>query len=137
MSIFTVPVSIGPPDGGDWYPVDAAGDTGAAHSMLPGALLAGLNIAPRQQLGFIRADGRRVRYGFRVARFRIDDQERPGAVIFRPDNNYLPGASALAMFNLLVDPSGELRVPAKRLRLGWGGPLESQSPAICQSSRSI
>ncbi len=124
MSLFTVPVGIGHPNGGDLHPVDAVVDTGAAHSMLPASLLDRLNIAPLQQLGFILADGSRVRYGFGVARFRIDDHERPCAVIFGPDNNYLLGASALEMFNLLVDPNGERLVPAEWLRLGWGGPID-------------
>jgi len=123
MSMFRVPIGVGHPNGGDLYPVDAIVDTGAAHSMLPASLLGGLNVAPLQELGFILADGSRVRYGFGVARFRIDGEERPCAVIFGPDDNYLLGASALEMFNLLVDPSGERLVPAEWLRLGWGGPI--------------
>ncbi len=124
MSMFTVPISVGHPSGGDLYPVDAVVDTGAAHSMLPASLLTGLNIAPQEQLGFILADGRRVRYGFGMARFRIDDKERQCPVIFVPDNNYLLGATALETFNLLVDPHGERLVPAEWLRLGWGGPID-------------
>ena len=123
MSMFTVNVGVGHTGGGDLYPVDAIVDTGAAHSMLPASLLGDLDISPLQELGFILADGSRVRYGFGVARFHIDDQERPCAVIFGPDDNYLLGASALEMFNLLVDPSGERLVPAEWLRLGWGGPI--------------
>ena len=124
MSLFTVPVGIGHPNGGDLHPVDAVVDTGAAHSMLPASLLARLNIAPLQQLGFILADGSRVRYGFGMARFRIEDEERQCPVIFGPDNNYLLGATALEIFNLLVDPQGERLVPAEWLRLGWGGPID-------------
>jgi len=116
-------MGVGHPDGGDLYPVDAVVDTGAAHSMLPVSLLTSLYIAPQEYLGFILADGSRVRYGFGVARFRIDDVERPSTVIFGPDNNYLLGATTLEMFNLLVDPSGERLVPAEWLRLGWGGPI--------------
>ena len=123
MSMFTVSMGVGNPNGGDLYPIDAVVDTGAAHSMLPASLLASLDISPRQELGFILADGSRVRYGYGIARFRIDGEELPCAVIFGPDNNYLLGASALEMFNLLVDPSGERLVPAEWLRLGWGGPI--------------
>ena len=124
MSLFTVPIGIGHPNGGDLYPVDAVVDTGAAHSMLPASLLDRLNIAPLQQLGFILADGSRVRYGFGMARFRIEDEERQCPVIFGPDNNHLLGATALEIFNLLVDPQGERLVPAEWLRLGWGGPID-------------
>ena len=123
MSMFIVPISVGHPDGGDLYPVNAVVDTGAAHSMLPASLLAGLNVAPQEQPGFILAGGRRVRYGFGMARFRVEDKERQCPVIFGPDNNYLLGATALETFNLLVDPSGERLVPAEWLRLGWGGPI--------------
>ena len=124
MSLFTVQISVGHPDGGDLHPVDAVVDTGAAHSMLPASLLDRLNIGPLQQLGFILADGSRVRYGFGMARFRIEDEERQCPVIFGPDNNYLLGATALEIFNLLVDPQGERLVPAEWLRLGWGGPID-------------
>ena len=123
MSIFTVPISVGHPNGGDLYPLDAVVDTGAAHSMLPASLLSGLNVSPLQELGFILADGSRVRYGFGVARFRIDDQERPCAVIFGPEGNYVLGATTLGVFNLMVDPDGKRLVPAEWLRLGWGGPI--------------
>ena len=123
MSLFTVPIGVGNPNGGDVYPVDAVVDTGAAHSMLPASLLSDLQIPPLQELGFILADGSRVRYGFGMARFVIDDDERQCPVIFGPDDNFLLGATTLQFFNLLVDPSGERLVPAEWLRLGWGGPI--------------
>ena len=121
--MFKVAVGVGHPDGGDLYPIDAVVDTGAVHSMLPATLLGRLNVPPLQELGFILADGSRVRYGFGMARFRIDDEERPCPVIFGPDGNYLLGATALEIFNLLVDPGGERLVPAEWLRLGWGGEI--------------
>ena len=64
MSIFTVPISVGHPNGGDLYPLDAVVDTGAAHSMLPASLLADLSVPAEEELGFILADGNRVRYRF-------------------------------------------------------------------------
>ena len=125
MSMFKVTVGVGNPAGGDLAPVDAIVDTGAAHTMLPASLLERLNIRPMEQLGFILADGSRVKYGFGIARLGIADYgERPCAVIFGPEDNYLLGASALEMFNLLVDPHGKRLAPAEWLRLGWGGPLE-------------
>ena len=123
MSIFSVPISVGRPEGGELYPVDAVVDTGAAHSMLPASLLGKLNVSPQEELGFILADGSRVRYGFGMALFRIDEKERQCPVIFGPDGNYLLGATALETFNLLADPHGERLVPAEWLRLGWGGPI--------------
>ena len=121
--MFKVPVGVGHPDGGDLCPVDAIVDTGSPHSMLPASLLADLKISPQQELGFILADGRRVRYGFGIARFEIDGEQRPCPVVFGPEDRHLLGNTALGMFNLRVDPNGERLVPAEWLRLGWGGPI--------------
>ena len=123
MGMFTVALGVGHPSGGDLAPVDAVVDTGAAHSMLPESLLDGLHIRSRRQLGFVLADGIRVRYGFGIARFRIDDDEMPCPVIFGPEGNYLLGASALEVFNLMADPSGKRLVPVEWLSLGWGGAI--------------
>lgn len=123
MGIFTVELGVGHPAGGDLAPVDAVVDTGAAHSMLPESLLDSLRVPPRRQLDFIRADGRPVHYGFGMARFRLDDRERPCPVIFGPDGNYLLGASTLEFFNLVVDPAGGQLLPARLIRLGWGGAI--------------
>ena len=123
MEMFTVALGVGHPAGGDLAPVDAVVDTGAAHSMLPESLLDGLRVRPRRQLGFVLADGSRVKYGFGIARFRIDAAEMPCPVIFGPEGNYLLGASALEVFNLMADPSGKRLVPVEWLPLGWGGAI--------------
>ena len=122
MSLFQVDVGVGNLEGGDLAPVRAVVDTGAAHSMLPASLMAQLRIQPDQELGFILADGSRVRYGYGLARFRIEGHERPAPVIFGPEDNCLLGASTLEIFNLLVDPAGERLLPAEWVPLGWGGP---------------
>lgn len=127
MSMFKVDVGVGNLDGGDLAPVQPVVDTGAAHSMLPESLMSQLRIEPQQQLGFILADGSRVKYGYGFARFRIGDYERPCPVIFGPDDNYLLGASTLEAFNLVVDPVGERLAPAQWLSLGWGGSSENQT----------
>ena len=122
MSLFQVDVGVGNLEGGDLAPVRAVVDTGAAHSMLPASLMAQLRIQPDQELGFILADGSRVRYGYGFARFSIEGHERPAPVIFGPEDNCLLGASTLEIFNLLVDPAGERLLPAEWVPLGWGGP---------------
>ena len=121
MSMFKVSIGVGHPDGGDLAPVHPVVDTGAAHSMLPASLMMQLRIEPEQQLGFILADGSRVRYGYGMARFSIGDYQRSCPVIFGPEGNYLLGASTLEVFNLVVDPAGEQLLPAEWLSLGWGG----------------
>ena len=121
MSMFKVDMGVGNLDGGDLAPVQPVVDTGAAHSMMPASLLEQLRIEPREQLGFILADGSRVRYGYSFARFSIGDDTRPCPVIFGPEGNHLLGASALEIFNLVVDPAGEQLLPSEWLSLGWGG----------------
>ena len=123
MSMFKVDMGVGHLDGGDLAPVRSIVDTGAAHSMLPASLMAQLRIEPREEHGFILANGSRVRYGFSFARFSIDGDERPCPVIFGLEGNYLLGASALESYNLLVDPTGERLIRAEWLSLGWGGEL--------------
>ena len=130
MSIFKVDAGVGHPDGGDLAPIRPVVDTGAAHSMLPESLLTQLSIAPRRQLPYLLADGRRVEYGYGLARFNIDGEEWPCPVIFGPDGNYLLGASTLEIFNLVVDPTGERLVPAEWLSLGWGGELPGGNQPI-------
>ena len=123
MGIFTVELGVGHPAGGDLMPIDAVVDTGAAHSMLPESLLTRMSIPPLEQQRFIIANGSAVQYGFGMARFRLYDRERPCPVIFGPDGNYLLGASTLEIFNLVVDPSGGQLLPARLIRLGWGGAI--------------
>ena len=121
MSIFQVNASVGNLEGGNLAPVRLVVDTGAAHSMLPASLMAQLRIMPHQELGFILADGSRVRYGYGFARLGIAGDARPAPVIFGPEGNYLLGTSTLDAFNLLVDPAGERLLPAEWVPLGWGG----------------
>ena len=123
VATLKVEMWVGNVNGGDPIPASPIVDAGVAHSVLPASLLIGLDIKPLEEIGCILADGSRTRYGFGVARFRIDDQERPCPVLFGPDDNYLLGASALGVFNLLVDPGRKRLVPAEWLRLGWGGPI--------------
>ena len=89
--MFKVDVGVGNLDGGDLAAVQPDVDTRAAHSMLPESLMTQLRIEPQQQLGFILANGSRVKYGYGFARFSIGDYERPCPVIFGPHGNYLLG----------------------------------------------
>ena len=121
MGILEVRIGLGRIEGGDLIPLTAMVDTGAAHSMMPVSVLERLHLAPLETQSFVLADGRRVEYGFGMARFGIEERERPCPVIFGPEGNYLIGASTLEIFNLVVDPAGERLAPAEWLPLGWGG----------------
>ena len=84
MSMFKVAAGVGHLDGGDLAPVSPVVDTGAAHSMLPESLMTRLRIAPRQQLGFILADGSRVRVRLRVRPFQHRRRRTPLPRHLRP-----------------------------------------------------
>ena len=134
MPAFKVNIGVGHPDGGDLFPVDAVVDTESAHSVLPASLLADLNVSPLQELGFILADGSRVRYGFGIARFEIDGKERPCPVVFGPGDKYLLGKTALGIFNLKVDYANECLLHKETLSLGRCG---SERPSQKSAGQSI
>lgn len=117
MGTFNVQVSVGHPAGGDLFPVSAMVDTGATHSMMPQSLMARLRVAPLRTSRYSIADGSTVEYAVADARFGIDEQVRYCPVIFGPEDEFLIGATALEIFELVVDPMGERLVPADRLTL--------------------
>lgn len=117
MGVFSVPVTIGHPDGGDLFPVVAVVDTGALHSMMPTTLLESLRITPLQTDRYRIADGSEVEYGVADARFGIGERVRYCPVIFGPEAQYLIGATTLEIFTLVVDPMEKRLVPATDLRL--------------------
>ena len=89
--------------------------------MMPESLLESLRLTPLETQSFVLADGRKVEYGYGMARIAIEGKERPCPVIFGPEGNYLLGASTLEIFDLVVDPAGERLAPSEWLSLGWGG----------------
>ena len=105
MGTFHVQVAIGHYSGGDLRPIRALVDTGAAHSMVPSSILGELGLAPVERLRFVVADGRRITYDVADARFSVAGRERICPVIFGPEDQYLLGASALEIFNFMVDPT--------------------------------
>ncbi|MCE2499399.1 MAG: aspartyl protease family protein [Dehalococcoidia bacterium] len=105
MGTFRVQVGVGHPHGGDFLPVSALVDTGAAHSMMPASLLAQLGVTPLERLRFRVADGRRVEFDVADARFNVANRLRICPVIFGPEDRYLLGATTLEIFNLMVDPT--------------------------------
>ena len=129
MVSFDVSIGIGPMNGSDLTQVSAMVDTGVAHSMMPESLLTRLHLWPLEIQQFVLADGSRVEYGYGMARFGIHNRERPCPVIFGPEGNHFLGASALEIFNLVVDSSGQRLAPAEWLSLGWGGSSEVETSA--------
>ena len=124
--MFKVDVGVGNTGNGDIMPVRAVVDTGADHAMMPAQLLEQLSVEPLERARFVLADGSRAEYGVGIARFAINNRERPCPVVFGPDNRYLIGASTLEIFNLTVDAAGERLLPEEWLSLGRGGRDDSE-----------
>ena len=117
--MFKIDMAVGHPDGGDLSPVSLVVDSSAAHSVLPASLLTKLGISPRRQVEFTYSDGSEAQYGYGLARFRIDGEDWPCPVVFGPEDDCRLGASALDIFNLEADHTGDKLRPAKRRILGW------------------
>ncbi len=113
MGTFSVTIGVGNLRGGDLTPVSAMVDTGAAHTMVPESLLVRLGIAPMETFDYELADRTIAQYGYGMARIAIDGREWPCPVIFGPEDEHLLGATTLEIFNLTVDPVGQLLLPRR------------------------
>ena len=84
MGTFRKRIEIGNTDGGDSMEVDAAVDTGAAHSMFPSSLLIGLRVEPVANRQFRFADGNAANLDVGLALITIDSEQWPCPVLFSP-----------------------------------------------------
>ena len=118
-------IAVGALQGGAMVELEAVVDTGAADSVLPSNVLAGLGILPNERIPCTLADGSTVEWGYGSAMFRIDGRQWLCPVIFGPDDmdSCLLGATTLEIFKLAVDPVNNLLQPVRTSRLGWGGPV--------------
>ena len=118
MGIFSVPIGIGNPEGGNLHWVDALVDTGATHSMAPASLLEQLlNLRPLRGLEFELGDGTIATCGFGQARLRIGQEAMTCPFVFGPEDEYLLGATTLESFNLIPDTTDLRLIPAPRKRV--------------------
>ncbi len=105
MGAFTIPIALGHPHSGDLREVEAVVDTGAIDSMVPASLLTQLHVRPLWSILCVLADGSEREYGRGIARIAIEDVEAPCPVLFgNEDSKCLLGATALEIFDLMVDP---------------------------------
>ena len=110
MGTFTIPIGIGHPESGDLQVIDAVVDTGAIDSMVPASFLEQLHVRPMWSILCVLADGTEREYGRGIARLAIENMEAPCPVLFgNEDSECLLGATALEIFDLMVDP-GEQRL---------------------------
>lgn len=108
MVPFSVAIGIGNRNAGPLTPVSAIVDTGAYNSMFPAALLKGLGLEPTRREAYALADGSKVEYEVGRARIGLDGREIDCPVVFGPEDQYLLGATALAIFRVLVDSEDRL-----------------------------
>ncbi len=111
MGTFNVPLRVGHPAGGATEAVEAMVDTGATHTMLPGSLLAAVDVEPREYRRYVLRDGSEQVYGIGMALIALDNRDWPCPVVFGPDGQFLLGATTLEIFGLMVDPAGEELIP--------------------------
>lgn len=113
MGTFHAAVRVAHPDGtGRAVLVSALVDTGAAYTVMPAALLTRLGIIPSESGHRFRlADGQRVEYDVGDALLIIDDRMKVCSVVFGRDGQFLLGANALELFQLLVNPFNERLEP--------------------------
>ena len=105
MGTFSVPICIGHPESGDLQQVEVVVDTSAIDSMVPASLLQQLHVRPLWSVLCVLADGSEREYDRGIARLAIENIEAPCPVLFgNEDSNCLLGATALEIFNLMVDP---------------------------------
>jgi len=105
MSVFTVPVEFGDPDGERFERVDALVDTGASHTALPASKLRALGVEPREQGRFQLANGTVVTRGVGQTWVRIDGRTIMTVVVFSDEGAApLLGAVTLEELRLGVDP---------------------------------
>ena len=112
MGTFRKRIEIGNTDGGDSMEVDAAVDTGEAHSMFPASLLTGLRVEPVGNRQFRFADGNAANLDMGLALITIDAEQWPCPVLFSPEETqFLLGATTLEIFDLMVDPVEQQLIP--------------------------
>ena len=123
MGTFSYRFRVGNLQGGETAEVEAMVDTGAADTMLPARLLAGLGVQPTKIAGYVTADGRDVRFPYGFAAISISDETCPCPVAFGPEGEFLLGATTLEAFKLMVDPNRPALIPLGRSPMGGSSAL--------------
>lgn len=118
MGIFSIPISIGDPQGENWIELDALVDTGASIVSVPASLLIDLGVKPAAQHRFRFAQGGVRNLDIGEARIRVDGLETGTLVAFN-DEGTLPllGALTLEALFLGVDPVAQRLVPVDGLMM--------------------
>lgn len=112
MGTFSTALRVESMDGREGRDIEAAVDTGAAYTTLPGSLLRELGVEPIGTRVFLLADGRRVEMDYGQAWAVIDGESIVTIVVFGADDApALLGAYTLEGLALAVDPVAQRLVP--------------------------
>ena|SRR5207302_5263247 len=112
MGIFVVPIAVSDDSGSRFESVEAMVDTGASYTWIPRPTLEALGHTPEDDREFELADGRRISYGVKSIRVRIDSKSTPTWVVFgEPGTDPLLGAVILQEMGLGVDTLNERLIP--------------------------
>ncbi len=105
MGIFRVTIGIGNMEGGDLQEVDALVDTGATHTMAPGAFLHYLHIRPMYTSEVTVANGESAHWDVGIENITYGGRRALCQVFFGPEGaDYLLGATSLEALGFVVDP---------------------------------
>jgi len=119
---FRVPIEIADSGEASFERMDALVDTGSAFTWVPKDALERLGHSPDQQWEFELPDGRRVPYGVKWIRVRLNGDAQPMPIIFGNEGTEpLLGMVTLEIFRLAVDGVNErlIRIPARLKQASW------------------
>ena len=118
MGTFSVPISIGDPQGENWIEFDALVDTGASVTSVPGSILRELGVTPVSSQQFRFAQGEQKRMDMGRTWISVEGREEVTLVVFN-DEGTLPllGALTLEALFLGVDPVAHRLIPADGLMM--------------------
>ncbi len=116
MGTFSVPISIGDPQGENWIEFDALVNAGASVTSVPGSILRELGVTPVASQRFRFAQGERRRMDMGRTWISVEGREEVTLVVFN-DEGTLPllGALALEALFLGVDPVRQELIPVDGL----------------------
>ncbi len=118
MGTFSVPISIGDPQGENWIEFSALVDTGASVTSAPGSILRELGVTPVASQQFRFAQGERRRMDMGRAWISVEGREEITLVVFNDEGTPpLLGALALEALFLGVDPVAQRLVPVDGLMM--------------------
>ena len=118
MGTFSVPISIGDPQGENWIELDALVDTGASITSVPASILRELGVTPTSSQRFRFAQGESKEMNMGRTWINIDGREEITLFVFN-DEGTLPLLGALALESLFlgVDPVAQRLVPVDGLMM--------------------